>query len=176
MEDTDDEVHNDCQIKTIPGVISEKDFVHLLISLYRESPVLWDSRRTDYLDKAKRQTALQDIVSALRVYRPEFTVDLLKKKINVLRTNFNKALNKIEKNRKSMTSSDDAPPPESVIWYYHDMCFLVDVLKRDRERDSTEVRTLHIIPKHYIYVKNLLVNETRLKTFFLQCLCLMFNV
>lgn len=146
MEDTEDEVHDERQTESIPGVISEKDFVHLLISLYRESPILWDSRRTDYLDKTKRQSAHQDIVSALRVYRPEFTVDLLKKKINVLRTNFNKALNKIEKNRRSVTSSDDAPPPESVVWYYHDMYFLVDVLKRDREhrdRDSTEVRMLY---------------------------------
>ncbi|XP_026333477.1 uncharacterized protein LOC113240403 [Hyposmocoma kahamanoa] len=143
MEDTEDDIHDERQTKTIPGVISEKEFVHLLISLYRESPVLWDSRRTDYLDKTKRQTAQQDIVNALRVYRPEFTVDLLKKKINVLRTNFNKAVHKIQKSRKSVTSSDDAPPapPENVIWYYHDMYFLVDVLKRDREqrdRDSTE--------------------------------------
>lgn len=151
MEDTEDEVHDERQTKVIPGVISEKDFVHLLISLYRESPILWDSRRTDYLDKTKRQTAQQDIVSALRVYRPEFTVDLLKKKINVLRTNFNKALNKIERNRRSMTASDDAPAPENVVWYYHDMYFLVDVLKRDREhrdRDSTEVRI--IIPKCHL--------------------------
>lgn len=146
MEDTEDEVHDEQQTKPIPGVISEKDFVHLLISLYRESPILWDSRRTDYLDKTKRQNAQQDIVNALRVYRPEFTVDLLKKKINVLRTNFNKALNKIEKYRRAVTSPRVAPPPESVIWYYHDMHFLVDVLKRDREyrdRDNTEVRILY---------------------------------
>lgn len=138
MEDTENELHDERQTKAIPGVISEKDFVHLLISLYRESPILWDSRRTDYLDKTKRQKAQQDIVSALRVYRPEFTVDRLKKKINVLRTNFNKALNKIERNNKL-----PPPPPESVIWYYHDMFFLVDILKRDKEhrdQDSIEVR------------------------------------
>ncbi|CAG4961444.1 unnamed protein product [Parnassius apollo] len=104
--------------------ISERDFVLYLISLYRDSPVLWNAKRKDYVDKSKRSVALQNIIRSLRIYKPTYSEEELKKKINTLRTNFNKERNKINKARRSGISPDDVQQP--TLWYYNEMLFLID--------------------------------------------------
>lgn len=53
--------------------------------------------------------------------KPDFTVDNLRKKINTLRTNFNKDFRAIESAKWSGTSIVDIHKPTS--WYYEEMLF-----------------------------------------------------
>ncbi|CAK1594241.1 unnamed protein product [Parnassius mnemosyne] len=115
---------------------SERDFVLYLISLYRESPVLWDTKRKDYVDKYKRSVALQNIIRSLRIYKPTYTEEEFKKKINTLRTNFNKERNKIYKARRSGISADDVPQP--TLWYYNEMLFLTNHTRVICKTESSE--------------------------------------
>lgn len=108
--------------------ITERGFVLLLISLYRECPELWKVKLRDYTNKNKRYLALQKILSVLKKYRPHYDEDKLKKKINILRTNFNKECQKIYRRQLHGGSSDDAEP---TLWYYNDMIFVKDQMAVD---------------------------------------------
>jgi len=68
----------------------EREFVSLLIHLYRDCPELWKVKNKDYFNRNKKNAALEKIVRALKVLKPHFTVKQLKAKINVLRTKFNR--------------------------------------------------------------------------------------
>ncbi|XP_075985516.1 uncharacterized protein LOC142982728 [Anticarsia gemmatalis] len=106
----------------VPAIIdSERDFVILLLKLYRENSLLWDTTKDDYTNKYRRHVALNNICNALKVYRPNYTVQELKRKLNILRTNFNKERNKIEK-RKAESVEGEAEP---ILWYYNEMTFLI---------------------------------------------------
>ncbi|XP_050306378.1 uncharacterized protein LOC126743367 [Anthonomus grandis grandis] len=100
--------------------IGEKDFVLMLIALYRDHPVLWRVKSNDYMNKNKKSIALQTILCALKHYKPNYTEDNLKKKINILRTNFNKS----EQKKRSGASRDDIPEP--TLWYYKELLFIKD--------------------------------------------------
>lgn len=101
---------------------SEREFITLLIELYRDCPELWKVKSKDYFNRNKKSAALEKIVGALKVLKPDFTVKLLKAKINVLRTNFNREFNAIKGKEVSGTSTDDIPQPS--LWYYHDLFFI----------------------------------------------------
>lgn len=66
----DDEQDLDVVLATSADIISERDFVLLIISLYRDFPVLWKVKSQDYVDKNKRAIALTSIVKTLRIYKP----------------------------------------------------------------------------------------------------------
>ncbi|XP_030028566.2 uncharacterized protein LOC115446146 [Manduca sexta] len=143
-----------CEDKAI-----EREFVSTLISLYRDQPVLWNSKHKYYLDKNKRSAALKEMIKSLKTYRPDFTEDLLKRKINTLRTNFNKQRRKLKMAKHLGASGDDESKP--VLWYYEDMMFLADqmdinetykimahslILKKSFQRKTNEkpIKTTHV--------------------------------
>lgn len=91
MTDVSEPEHNLVEVAPVSGeMISERDFVLLLISLYRDNPVLWKVNNSGYTAKRKRTIALQRITRTLQAYKLNYTKIELKKKINSLRTNFNK--------------------------------------------------------------------------------------
>ncbi|XP_075985676.1 uncharacterized protein LOC142982861 [Anticarsia gemmatalis] len=113
---------SDSDVKIQSGLeIAEREFVLHLISLYRDNPVLWDASNEHYTNKFRRIVALKRICDALKSYRPNYTIEELKKKLNILRTNFNKERNKIEA-RKTMSPEEE---PEPILWYYNEMAFLI---------------------------------------------------
>lgn len=116
---------------------SEREFITLLIELYRDCPELWKVKSKDYFNRNKKSAALEKIVGALKVLKPDFTVKLLKAKINVLRTNFNREFKAIKGKKVSGTSTDDIPQPS--LWYYHDLFFIKDQMEM-AETETSEVR------------------------------------
>ncbi|XP_023312096.1 uncharacterized protein LOC111692357 [Anoplophora glabripennis] len=106
---------------------SEREFISLLIELYRDCPELWKVKSKDYFNRNKKSAALEKIVGALKKIKPDFSVIQLKQKINVLRTNFNREFKAIEGKKVSGTSTDDIPEPS--LWYYNDMHFIKDQLE-----------------------------------------------
>lgn len=88
------------------------------------------------MNKHKKSIALQKILSALKKYKPDYTEDNLKKKINILRTNFNREFQKIEGKKRSGASSDDIPEP--TLWYYNELLFIKDQVEI-ADTESSEV-------------------------------------
>jgi len=120
----------------------ELEFLTLLITLYRDHNELWQLRSKDYFNKNKKAKALQTIVDTLKPYKSDFTVEKLKQKINILRTNFNKCYKAIENKKRSGASVDDIPEPN--VWYYNELLFIKDQVEIT-ETQSSEVS------KHQIY-------------------------
>jgi len=85
---------------------SEREFVSLLIDLYRDCPELWKVKNKDYFNRNKKNAALEKISRALKMLKPHFTVNQLKAKINI-RTNFNRKFKAIGEKKLSGTSTDD---------------------------------------------------------------------
>lgn len=119
-----DLAHSNPSSPAEPKSASEKEFVYLLISLYRDLPALWKVESKDYRNKKKRRLAIKKMLDVLQTVKPDFDEEKLKKKINVLRTNFNKEHKKIEKIRKSGAYGDDIIEP--TLWYYSDFLFIKD--------------------------------------------------
>lgn len=155
----DDEPDRDVALAASADLITERDFVLLLISLYRDYPALWKIKSKEYADKNKRSLALTSIVKALRVYKPTYTEELLKKKINALRTNFNKERKKIEQAKRSGASSDDVPKPS--LYYYNELLFLSDQMCiSDTESSlSSEVNIFYLLFKDTFYFLSMFFNN-----------------
>lgn len=119
---------------TVP--IVEREFVLLLISLYRDCPELWKVKSKDYLNKNKRSLAIQKILKVLKIYKPEYNEETFKKKINTLRTNFNKECQKIDQKKKSGVSTDEVPEPS--LWYFNELIFIKDQVEI-ADTESSEV-------------------------------------
>lgn len=103
---------------------NEKEFLLLLISLYRDAPELWRVKSPFYFDKNKKAITITRITNALKVLKPNFTENDLKKKINIIRTNFNRELNKKKLSMRSGAGSDEIYLPK--LWYFNEMIFLAD--------------------------------------------------
>ncbi|XP_045502696.1 uncharacterized protein LOC123699725 [Colias croceus] len=115
-------------IEVSPGA---KEFDLLLISMYRDSPELWDTKAQAYTDKNKRSIALNKITNELKKYDTEFTVEKLKRKINTLRSNFNREHTKVKRSLMSGVMDEVYRPK---LWYYNEFEFITDA----RDTKDTE--------------------------------------
>ncbi|XP_050522267.1 uncharacterized protein LOC126894932 [Daktulosphaira vitifoliae] len=91
--------------------VGEREFLTLLITLYRDHPELWKLRSTDFFNKNKKAKALQTILDTLKPYKSDITVEKLKQKIKILYTNFNKCYKAIENKKRSGVLVDDILDP-----------------------------------------------------------------
>ena len=71
-----------------PQQITEREFISLLIELYRAQPELWKVKSKDYFNRTKKQMALEKILKALRTVKPNYTLDELKKKNPPIKNKF----------------------------------------------------------------------------------------
>lgn len=106
------------------GAISDRDFTLLLISLYKDATILWDIKARDYKDKNKKNMALTNMVDILKRYKSNFSIEELKKKINLLRTNFNREHTKYKNSIKSGMGASEVYSPK--LFYYNDLMFIAD--------------------------------------------------
>ena len=67
------------------------------------------------------------IKNALKKIKTDITVEEIKKKINSLRTYFNREFRLIETKKKSGAAADDIP--EFSLWYYNDLFFIKDQIE-----------------------------------------------
>lgn len=119
---------------------AERKFVQLTISLYKERPELWKAECQDYSNKFKRQKALREITNALKELKPYYNEQLLRKKINILRTNFNKEYRK----REQLRSSGDAFEEHTTCWYYDALLFLKDQEASAKEDTAVSVVSTYL--------------------------------
>lgn len=144
-----------------------REFVLLLLSLYKDSPELWNTKLLAYKDRNKRSIALNKITKKLRMYDKTFTVSKLKRKINTLRSNFNREYNKYKRSVLSATNEDILYQP--TLWYYNEMLFITEdndpiSMKSEQTEDSfhsiqeTEVSIFVMSIFYYCNGKNVIVH------------------
>ena len=97
-----------------------------------------ESEEKDYFNCNKKNAALIQIKNALKKIKTDITVEEIKKKINSLRTWFNREFRLIETKKKCGAAADDIP--ECSLWYYNDLFFIKDQIEIS-PTETSEVRT-----------------------------------
>lgn len=107
--------------KSVKRIAFSDEKIFQLIELYRERECLWDIKSPEYKNNAKRKTAFTYISEKMEL--PE---DIVKKKINSIRSTYLLEKKKIFDSRRTGTGTDNLYIP-SVPWF-EQMMFLNDVI------------------------------------------------
>ncbi|KAK7085424.1 hypothetical protein SK128_023018 [Halocaridina rubra] len=113
----------------------ERAFWAECIRLYRDLPFLWKIKSPDYSNRNKKNLDYKTLLTKYQERYQDATVEDVKNKFNILRTNFRKELKIITSSTRSGTGTDDIP--ETSLWYYEKMSFLID-----QELPSNSLTTL----------------------------------
>ena len=81
------------------------------IEIYKSEPCLWKIKSSDYHDRDKKDAAYRKLVMKLKEIEPDANVNVVKKKINNLRSNVRKEKKKIDSSMKSGASADNVYKP-----------------------------------------------------------------
>ena len=101
------------------------DFLSDFIEIYRNEPSLWFIKSKDYSNREVKNAAYGKLVNKLREIDPSANKDTVVKKINNLRSSYNKELKKVQASNKSSGSgSDSIYTPK--LSYFHLMHFIKD--------------------------------------------------
>ena len=109
-----------------------------------------ESEEKDYFNCNKNNAALIQIKNVLNKIKTDITVEEIKKKINSLRTWFNREFRLIETKKKSGTAADDIP--ECSLWYYNDLFFIKDQIEIS-PTETSEVRTYAVCEQRNVFSK-----------------------
>ncbi|KAJ8963041.1 hypothetical protein NQ314_005596, partial [Rhamnusium bicolor] len=90
------------------------------VEIYRKQVCLWDVKSNEYFNKHKRNESYDTLLKKLREINPQATVEILKKKINNMRTTFRRELKKVQWSKGTGTGGDTYEP---TLWYYDLLLF-----------------------------------------------------
>ncbi|KAL4091947.1 hypothetical protein QTP88_026546 [Uroleucon formosanum] len=93
-------------------------------ALYRQHTALWKVKSTEYSDRNLKNEAYNVLIEKYKEVDPNADKEIVKKKINSLRTNYQKELKKVKASYKSGSGTDDIYVPP--LWYYNELNFLQD--------------------------------------------------
>ncbi|XP_066989896.1 uncharacterized protein [Macrobrachium rosenbergii] len=100
------------------------DFLSDFIEIYRNEPCLWFTKSKDYSNREVRNAAYGKLVNKLQEIDPSANKDTVVKKINNLRSSYNKELKKVQASKSSGSGSDSIYTPK--LSYFHLMHFIKD--------------------------------------------------
>ncbi|KAM3958843.1 uncharacterized protein ACR2FA_007146 [Aphomia sociella] len=119
----------------------EREFLIDCIQLYRNLPALWKVKSKLYYDRDKKNKAYDLLLAKYNEMFPNATKEDVKRKFNILRTNYRKELKKYITSMKSGASTDSIY--ESTLWYFEEMNFL-----HDQELQLESVSSMNPIAKN----------------------------
>lgn len=110
------------------------------IELYETLPELWNCASPYYINKYKRNAALQKLLEVYKELKPNASSDV-RRKVNTLRSNFRREKNKIKASKRSGAEADDVYKPTS--WVFYALSFLQETespatLVDDAEDDQSQ--------------------------------------
>ncbi|XP_077137585.1 uncharacterized protein LOC143803691 [Ranitomeya variabilis] len=115
------------------------EFIREFLEIYRSFPCLWKIKSPEYSNREKRKAGYSKLIELYNLQAPEeqATENVVKKKIQALRTVWRKELNKVLQSSKSGSSTEEVYVPK--LWYFEYLNFL-----RDQEvpRSSSCLRLL----------------------------------
>lgn len=96
--------------------INERHFWKSFFAFYKQFPEIWDPRCDKYSIKEYKDQAYQALVTKMREIDPNASVDSVKRKLNIFKSNY-----KREQKRRRITGS------KSKLWYFKDLSFLPEM-------------------------------------------------
>lgn len=116
------------------------------IAAYKEMPELWNISLKDYSNREKNKAGYEKLLKIYKNIKKDATIQDVKKKINILRSNFRKELRKIKDSKRTGSASENVYEPTS--WLFFELQFLNDVEIPDKSRstinNTTQVNILFI--------------------------------
>nr|CAI5849989.1 unnamed protein product [Callosobruchus analis] len=104
------------------------------IESYREQVCLWDVKSKDYSNKQKRNASYEMLLQKLKEINPQATIEILKKKINNMRTAFRRELKKVQSSKGTGQGGDTYQP---TLWYF-DLLLFTTQAETGRKGISTD--------------------------------------
>ena len=96
--------------------------ISLLISLYREYPVMWNVKLKEYKDRNAKELAYRKIQKVFENHTENITLEQIKKKIHTLRSQYRREIKLITESQKSGMGADDVYNSQS---FTHFLRFLL---------------------------------------------------
>ena len=93
------------------NIIWSRDNILLLIDHLKLNKCLWDIKCLDYRNKYRKKRAYQNILQELISIMPLLDITNLKKKINIIRTQFRRESRKEQNSQKSGVGTADLYTP-----------------------------------------------------------------
>ncbi|XP_058459968.1 uncharacterized protein LOC131435788 isoform X2 [Malaya genurostris] len=112
----------------------EETVVRQFIESYKNSEELWDSSHIHYHDQDRRLRALNKLLLIYRKIKPRATHNVVRRKINTLRSHYYKVLRRVEKSKSMATSVADIYQPKS--WVFYEMKFLGDLEEHSAKQQN----------------------------------------
>nr|XP_022904816.1 uncharacterized protein LOC111416925 [Onthophagus taurus]XP_022910276.1 uncharacterized protein LOC111421364 [Onthophagus taurus] len=106
------------------AVRKQEDVMRDFISVYQKNSCLWKVKSAEYMDRNKKDEGYQLLVEVFKQINPAANIDLVKKKINSMRSCFRKEYKKVIESKKSGAGSEDIYTPS--LWYFDLLMFLKD--------------------------------------------------
>ncbi|KAJ8020136.1 hypothetical protein HOLleu_42010 [Holothuria leucospilota] len=117
---------------------TDRKFMLEVIATYESLPALWKIKSDEYMKRDKKADAYNVLLQKYKEHFPAATLEELKKKLNILRTNFRSELRKVERSVKSGAGTEDLYV--SSLWYFDALLFLRDQETTARSRSSIVVQ------------------------------------
>lgn len=111
-----------------------REAVEVLLDVYKNHEVLYNSRNTSYQNKHSRKDALDKVTVEVKKVRPGTTVEDIKKKMMSLRTHFGQEMQKMQRSRRSGAASGSVYTPS--VWWFPLMMFLRDHIQARKGENS----------------------------------------
>lgn len=116
----------------------------MLLMLYQQHPCLYVTKSVEYHNRMKRDKAFQIICNQYQELTGQpLTIEIAKKKINNLRSQYLDQLNKIKQSKSSGASVDDIYKP--TWWLFEDMSFLNPHIAQRKGESSITVSKYDLI-------------------------------
>lgn len=129
------------------------EFLSEFIELYRSFPCLWKIKSHEYSDRNKKDLAYAELVKKYKEFDPLAERNTVVKKINALRTVYNKEKAKVTTSMKSGAGSEEVYKPS--LWYYDLLHFLYDQDSARSARstmDDEDKRKQNEVSLYYIHI------------------------
>lgn len=109
----------------------EQEIIRAVIEKYRKLPFLWKKEHEEYFNKAVRERGYKAMLRIYRNWDEECTMNMLKKKIDNLRSNY-------LKEHKKVLASQRAGGKLYVptLWYYNSLTFLNNQSSNDNDDEN----------------------------------------
>lgn len=119
------------------------DSLKRFIEAYESHPELWNRGNAGYSNKIKKTLALEKLLEIYREIKPQAGIKDVTKKLNTLRSNYRRELNKIRHSIRCGSGPDEVYKPSS--WVFYALQFLGDevnlaplIVELDKTGDSHE--------------------------------------
>ncbi|CAH1983109.1 unnamed protein product [Acanthoscelides obtectus] len=101
--------------------LNQPSFVTGFIDIYRQLPSLWNIKSKQYSNRKEKAKAYEKLISYCKTVDKNASMDMVKKKINNIRSAFRKEHKKVLKSKRSGSSTEELYEP--TLWYYKLLLF-----------------------------------------------------